>query len=202
MKISPQYPFIEAEVRYAVHHEYAQTAIDFLSRRSRLSFLNSRAALDALPRVIEIMGQELRWNNKRKRQEYERATQQLRSMGISVLPPERSSSWSIWLLDHLGFPSASPLSNDSVNDRAIFSPTELEMANISYAALVEDNETRLLRRNRVLEAVRNIKTFGAIKEKQVTYAIQQVGIVDREGLTLEDFMEVNQDRCSLARACG
>ncbi|TFK34373.1 hypothetical protein BDQ12DRAFT_726918 [Crucibulum laeve] len=44
----------EAEVRYAVRHEYALTPIDVLARRIRLSFLNAHAALEALPRVKQI----------------------------------------------------------------------------------------------------------------------------------------------------
>ena len=46
---------IEAEVRYATRCEYAQTAIDFIARRSRLAFQNNRVALATLPRVIDIM---------------------------------------------------------------------------------------------------------------------------------------------------
>ena len=65
-KISLLYPFIDGEVRYAVRHEYAQTAIDVLARRTRLAFLNAQAALEALPKVIDIMAAELKWDNKRK----------------------------------------------------------------------------------------------------------------------------------------
>jgi len=55
------YPYIEAEVRYAAR-EYAVTVEDILSRRTRLAFLNSRAAIDAIPRVAEIMAEELGWS--------------------------------------------------------------------------------------------------------------------------------------------
>jgi glycerol-3-phosphate dehydrogenase len=65
-KISSLYPFIDGEVRYAVRHEYAQTAVDVLARRTRLAFLNAQAALEALPKVIDIMAGELKWDNKRK----------------------------------------------------------------------------------------------------------------------------------------
>ena len=75
---------IEAEVRYAVRHEYAQTAIDVIARRCRLSFLNAQAALDALPRVIEIMTEELYWPASRAKAETAAATDFLGSMG---LPP-------------------------------------------------------------------------------------------------------------------
>ena len=74
---------IEAEIRYAVKHEYALTAIDAISRRCRLSFLNAQAALDALPRVIEIMSEELGWDDEKRRKEMENAVGFLGSMGLS-----------------------------------------------------------------------------------------------------------------------
>lgn len=69
-RISPLYPFIDGEVRYAVRHEYAQTAVDVLARRTRLAFLNAQAALEAAPKVIDIMAQELKWDSKRKEVEW------------------------------------------------------------------------------------------------------------------------------------
>jgi glycerol-3-phosphate dehydrogenase len=69
-KISPLYPFVDGEIRYAVRHEYAQTAVDVLARRTRLAFLNAQAALEALPKVIDIMAGELKWDNKRKEVEW------------------------------------------------------------------------------------------------------------------------------------
>ena len=69
-RISRLYPFIDGEVRYAVRHEYAQTAVDVLARRTRLAFLNAQAALEALPKVIDIMGAELNWDSKRKETEW------------------------------------------------------------------------------------------------------------------------------------
>lgn len=41
-----------------------------IARRLRLSFLNSQAALEALPNVIEIMGDELKWNDAEKKVNY------------------------------------------------------------------------------------------------------------------------------------
>ncbi|KAM3072670.1 mitochondrial glycerol-3-phosphate dehydrogenase [Clarireedia jacksonii] len=65
-RISPLYPFVDGEIRYAVRHEYAQTAVDVLARRTRLAFLNAQAALEATPKVIDIMAEELNWSSKRK----------------------------------------------------------------------------------------------------------------------------------------
>ncbi|KAG6336876.1 hypothetical protein ID866_2202 [Astraeus odoratus] len=84
VRLSPNYPYIEAEVLYATRHEYACTAVDVLARRTRLAFVNAQAALAALPRVIEIMSEELAWNRDRQRKEFERGVNYLQSMG---LPP-------------------------------------------------------------------------------------------------------------------
>jgi glycerol-3-phosphate dehydrogenase len=81
-RISPLYPFIDGEVRYAVRHEYAQTAVDVLGRRTRLAFLNAKAALEALPVVIDMMAEELKWDQRRKDLEWTQALQYLATMGL------------------------------------------------------------------------------------------------------------------------
>lgn len=37
-----------------------------IARRLRLSFLNSQAAMEALPGIIDIMAEELNWSNTEK----------------------------------------------------------------------------------------------------------------------------------------
>ncbi|KAK2747584.1 mitochondrial glycerol-3-phosphate dehydrogenase [Onygenales sp. PD_40] len=81
-RISPLYPFIDGEVRYAVRVEYAQTAVDVLARRTRLAFLNAQAALEALPTVIDLMAEELKWDTKRKSVEWDDSVKYLMSMGL------------------------------------------------------------------------------------------------------------------------
>ncbi|KIX96459.1 uncharacterized protein Z520_07725 [Fonsecaea multimorphosa CBS 102226] len=81
-RLSSLYPFIDGEVRYAVRSEYAQTAVDVLARRTRLSFLNAQAALHALPKVIDIMAEELKWSEKRKQAEWKDTVTFLASMGL------------------------------------------------------------------------------------------------------------------------
>ena len=61
--LAPGFPYIEAEVRYACR-EYACTVEDILSRRTRLAFLNKEAAVAAVPRVAEIMAEELGWSEE------------------------------------------------------------------------------------------------------------------------------------------
>lgn len=82
IRLSPLYPYIEAEAKYACRVEYAQKATDFIARRTRLSFLNVQVALEVLPRVIDLMGAELEWDEKRKEREFDEAVVFLDSMGL------------------------------------------------------------------------------------------------------------------------
>ncbi|KAI0441483.1 FAD dependent oxidoreductase-domain-containing protein [Xylaria telfairii] len=81
-RISRLYPFVDGEIRYAISHEYAQTAVDVLARRTRLAFLNAQAALECLPRIIDIMSQELKWDRKRQEREWKETVKFLESMGL------------------------------------------------------------------------------------------------------------------------
>ncbi|KAH6571438.1 hypothetical protein BASA60_007150 [Batrachochytrium salamandrivorans] len=80
-RLAPGYPYIEAEVYYACQREYACTIVDVIARRTRLSFLNAQATLAALPRIAEIMSDELGWDTARKQAEINTATQFLMTMG-------------------------------------------------------------------------------------------------------------------------
>jgi glycerol-3-phosphate dehydrogenase len=80
--IVDSYPFVDGEILYAMRYEYATTAIDFLARRTRLAFLNCRAAYEALPYVIDVMGKELNWNKARRKMELETGVEFLRGMGL------------------------------------------------------------------------------------------------------------------------
>ncbi|KFY63710.1 hypothetical protein V496_03777 [Pseudogymnoascus sp. VKM F-4515 (FW-2607)] len=81
-RLSPLYPFVDGEIRYAVRHEYAQTAVDVIARRTRLAFLNAQAALEALPEVIDVMASELNWDKKRQELEWVDSLKFLESMGL------------------------------------------------------------------------------------------------------------------------
>ncbi|GAM82892.1 hypothetical protein ANO11243_008780 [Dothideomycetidae sp. 11243] len=81
-RISALYPFVDGEVRYAVRHEYAQSAVDVVARRTRLAFLNAQATLEALPTVIDLMADELGWSKTRREREWKDAVAFLGSMGL------------------------------------------------------------------------------------------------------------------------
>ncbi|KAF9578413.1 mitochondrial glycerol-3-phosphate dehydrogenase [Lunasporangiospora selenospora] len=157
-RISPQYPYIEAEIRYAVRREYACTAVDVLARRTRLAFLNVHAALESLPRVIEIMAEELKWDKARQEKEVEDAKNFLKTMGLPHDPiayptgvadavagaptaegeskAEPKSFWS-----RLGSKSSNGSSvPDTFYSRAQFNPEELAEFHKVFGALDHDGD--------------------------------------------------------------
>ncbi|NXO45483.1 GPDM protein, partial [Locustella ochotensis] len=71
-RLVSEFPYIEAEVVYGMK-EYARTAVDIISRRTRLAFLNVQAAHEALPRIVDIMGKELNWCEQQKKEQLETA---------------------------------------------------------------------------------------------------------------------------------
>ncbi|KAE8581151.1 hypothetical protein XENTR_v10024683 [Xenopus tropicalis] len=71
-RLVSEFPYIEAEIKYALR-EYACTAVDVISRRTRLGFLNVQAAEEALPRIVDIMAKELNWKEQKKKEELEAA---------------------------------------------------------------------------------------------------------------------------------
>lgn len=68
-RLAPGHPYLKGEVLYAVRHEMALTVLDFLERRVRLALLDQRAALSAVPAVLDLMAAELSWSEERRAQE-------------------------------------------------------------------------------------------------------------------------------------
>ena len=77
-RLHPDHPCVEAEVIYAVRHEFAQRAADVLVRRTGLALLDQAAAQAATARVIELMAGELGWSPKRRGEEQAGMEQRLR----------------------------------------------------------------------------------------------------------------------------
>jgi glycerol-3-phosphate dehydrogenase len=147
-----------------VHNEYAETAIDFLARRSRLTFLNSNAALDALPRVVEIMGDELGWSKSRRNKEIRDAEIFMESMGVPfgarryrVGWRESATNWVGWLSRVARGGSGAAMDDEVIAgavrhaasiSRAQFDPGEIDRLKASFGrrvpALGANKETRWL----------------------------------------------------------
>lgn len=60
-RILHNYPFLTAEIVYAVREEMAMTIRDFLARRIRLEIMDWQATLEAAPTVAKWMGETLGW---------------------------------------------------------------------------------------------------------------------------------------------
>lgn len=60
-RLAAGHPFVEAEVVWAARREMAHTPIDVLARRTRLAFVDRKAALAALKRTTDLMAAELGW---------------------------------------------------------------------------------------------------------------------------------------------
>ncbi|KAM6397467.1 glycerol-3-phosphate dehydrogenase, mitochondrial isoform 1-T1 [Pluvialis apricaria] len=97
-RLVSEFPYIEAEVVYGVK-EYARTAVDMISRRTRLAFLNVQAAEEALPRIVDIMAKELNWSEQKKKEEFEAAKKFLYyEMGYKVKSDQLADSSEISLV--------------------------------------------------------------------------------------------------------
>uniref|UniRef100_A0A6G1SHB9 Glycerol-3-phosphate dehydrogenase n=1 Tax=Aceria tosichella TaxID=561515 RepID=A0A6G1SHB9_9ACAR len=81
-RIHSELPYIEAEVRFATR-EYAQTAVDVIARRLRISFLNVTACEEALGKIVGIMAEELKWSKSEQKKQIQEALQFLENeMGL------------------------------------------------------------------------------------------------------------------------
>jgi glycerol-3-phosphate dehydrogenase len=53
-----------------------------LGRKTRFSFLDAQTALEAMPVVIDLMAEELTWNETREDVEWKQIREHLTSMGL------------------------------------------------------------------------------------------------------------------------
>jgi glycerol-3-phosphate dehydrogenase len=68
-RLVKNHPVLESEVLYATRYELAERVIDVLARRMPLALLDTEAAKQATPRVLEIMAEELGWDQRRCEEE-------------------------------------------------------------------------------------------------------------------------------------
>ena len=77
-RVHPEYPFLNAEIAYAVKYEMAEKPNDIICRRVPIGFLNQKLAFDLLPHVVDIMGKEKKWSTSQKKSELEEAREMLK----------------------------------------------------------------------------------------------------------------------------
>ena len=88
-RLAPGFPVLEAEVVFASRYECAETLVDALGRRTRLGFLDVKAALEAFPRALDLMQQEHGWSDERRAAEEANAR---RFMGTMYLPGRKNET--------------------------------------------------------------------------------------------------------------
>ena len=79
-RLHPKYPYLEAEVVFAVRQEYAVKAVDVLARRTRLAFIDSCAAAEVAPNIVKMMGDMLGWSRSRRAEETKECDEFLKTM--------------------------------------------------------------------------------------------------------------------------
>jgi glycerol-3-phosphate dehydrogenase len=58
-RLHPRLPYLTAEAKWAIDNEMARTVEDILSRRTRALLLDSKAAVEAAPRVARLLAEKL-----------------------------------------------------------------------------------------------------------------------------------------------
>jgi len=212
-RLVSSYPFIDAEVRYAVRHEYALTAVDVLARRTRLSFLNARAALDALPFVVDIMADEFGWSYKERKNQIAKGVQFLRSMGLSpafmtsaLIPePEPRSIMehiekALWkagtgVVHVFGFGNLE--SREKAYGRSKFESGEvaaLRNAFTSNAQAQQGDATTTgelkLKAGDVLDILKDISGYSEISRKELNYVLDEAGLKGHAEVDFDQFIEI------------
>ncbi|RDB14833.1 Glycerol-3-phosphate dehydrogenase, mitochondrial [Hypsizygus marmoreus] len=208
-RLSASYPFIDAEVRYAVHHEYAQTAIDVLARRTRLCFLNVQAALEALPHVVDIMADELHWSLSERKEQIAQAVKFFESMGLppgSVLPQpiprgytEKAWAWVSGAFGGGANAQARDMGAPAGHNysRARFEPGEVAALSAAFerharSAVVDSEMEEVVEKARIGEVVKEVPGYGyeGIKAKDFEYVLEEAGLKGKKELDLDEFIEI------------
>jgi glycerol-3-phosphate dehydrogenase len=179
-------------VRYAVRHEYALTATDVISRRLRLSFLNAQAALEALPRVIDIMAEELNWNTARKQEELTRTTRFLKSMGLQPgavvpVPVLLPQNWWEWARNKLEGVTTKKVNTS--HGRAQFNPGEVDSLREAFIERTRDSAGRLAK-PAIRELLYNTPAYASIRTKDFEYVLEETGLAGQKDIDVDEFVEV------------
>ncbi|GBE83265.1 Glycerol-3-phosphate dehydrogenase, mitochondrial [Sparassis crispa] len=202
INLSPGYPYIEAEVRYAVRHEYALTAVDVIARRCRLAFLNAQAALDALPRVVDIMAEELKWSHKEKEEQIKNATKFLASMGLQPSAVPFSKAEAHGLREHVeGFlglgANSEPrrrAAREMVYSRAQFETGEIETLQEAFESRAKaanpSQEPECIAQTDVIELIRDLPGYEGVKMKDYDYVLEEAGFTKTQDIDFDEFVEI------------
>ncbi|KAL7423798.1 mitochondrial glycerol-3-phosphate dehydrogenase [Cryptotrichosporon argae] len=186
VRLSPLYPYIEAEARYAVRCEFALHATDVVARRTRLSFLNVQATIEALPTIIDIMGEELGWDLKRKEAEFDDAFVFLKSMGL----PEGTKltlSDVVKRRGNIGVLGLAQKEEAALFARAQFTPDEVEHLKTQFAALDFDHDQKITRAD--LVAAMQKMGYASSTERADTI-LAEVDFGRKGAVDFQDYLDI------------
>jgi glycerol-3-phosphate dehydrogenase len=198
-RLDPLYPYLEAEVRYACRSEYAATVPDFIARRSRLSFLNTEATVQTLPRIIEIMSEELGWDAKRQQAELSTSIDFLGSMGLQPGRREELSKLSLSELKEIAIkkPRVSHLDESSLDSkdklatgfsRAQFDSDELRNLREKFERLDVNQDGRLDAED--LKQVLSHLGYERLDDGALQRIVDEVDFSRTGALAFENFLDV------------
>jgi glycerol-3-phosphate dehydrogenase len=174
-------------VRYAVRHEYALTATDVIARRIRLSFLNAQAAAEALPRVVDIMAEELNWSTARKQEELARTTRFLQqSMGLPPSAPLYRGWWE-WARSKIDGMAGVKKASTS-HGRAQFEPGEVGSLREAFLERSRDPAGRL-GEAAVRELLMGLPAYAGVRTKDFDYVLEETGLAGQD-IDADEFVEV------------
>jgi glycerol-3-phosphate dehydrogenase len=204
IRLDAMYPYIEAEVHYATRYEYAQTAVDFIARRSRLAFQNNRVAMEALPRIIDIMSAELEWDDARKKEEWVKCRMFMESMGLPkvervLLEKEarqifQGRSLARTLLDNLRLwtmlgPRTPQTPSGTGHSRAQFTPEELERLRQNFATLISQPHGKVARSD-IVTLLQEVGLASDLNTAEAAALKVLVGSGSTEDVYLDQFLDI------------
>uniref|UniRef100_G3T3Z6 Glycerol-3-phosphate dehydrogenase n=1 Tax=Loxodonta africana TaxID=9785 RepID=G3T3Z6_LOXAF len=182
VRLVSEFPYIEAEVKYGIK-EYACTAVDMISRRTRLAFLNVQAAEEALPRIVELMGRELNWSD------YKKEVLILKSDGLTVptyfTEMEELETARKFLYYEMGYKSRS----EQLTDRSEISllPSDVDRYKKRFHKFDEDQKgfITIVDVQRVLESI-NVQ----IDENTLHEILNEVDLNKNGQVELNEFLQL------------
>ncbi|KAH9033319.1 FAD dependent oxidoreductase-domain-containing protein [Lactarius hengduanensis] len=194
IRLAPQYPYIEAEVRYAVRHEYALTATDVIARRLRLSFLNAQAAFEALPRIVDIMAEELNWSTAYKQEELARTTRFLQSMGLPPsaalpVPAPLYRGWWEWARTKIDSIAGAKKALSTSNGRAQFAAGEVDSLREAFVERSRDPTGRL-GKAAIHELLLALPAYASVRTKDFEYVLEETGLGGKKDIDVDEFVEI------------
>lgn len=88
-RLHPDHDNTVAEVIWALREEMAERLEDVLARRTRLLFLDAKAAIDIAPKVAEVIKEELQWTDQKVQEEIKDFTRVAQNYLIEPYRPKK-----------------------------------------------------------------------------------------------------------------